>query len=386
LPEETGDAGRVGFRIEVLRAFGASDEWLEPLLAYTRNPYRLEGLSHLPLEDEPHVAAWQEYERDARSAGAFEALAKRIVQLRFPVSAGISRTEAYQAATRRGVGPEPGAPGLALERPQDLVLTIEPTLAGRVPILIAGCRHDFVALVRACTARNEPEPVPDAMGACIVTGLNNWDRVARHRQAVEAERGGLLTPAEWAAELAALAPRKALYQDRFIILGGGPYSAVPASEIGLTEEDWLARSAAVRRAHECTHYFTLRALGHMRSNLFDELLADFAGLVAAFHRYDGRLALRFLGLDTFPHRRPGGRFELYLGAPPLPAPAIDALQRLTVAAAERLDRYAARLDLERPLAAPRMVAALSGLTLEELASDGLAARLDTRLSMLPTLA
>jgi hypothetical protein len=266
------------------------------------------------------------------------------------------------------------------------VLTIEPTLAGRVPILIAGCRHDFVALVRACTARNEPEPVPDAMGACIVTGLNNWDRVARHRQAVEAERDGLLTPAEWAAELAALAPRKALYQDRFIILGGGPYSAVPASEIGLTEEDWLARSAAVRRAHECTHYFTLRAFGVMRNNLLDELLADFAGLATSFGRYDGRLALRFLGLDTWPDRRPGGRFEQYLGSPPIDTTAVEILHRLIVAAVSRLEAFLGGADLRSPGSVARMLVALAGLTIEEMADDKLPIRLADRLAKAPSLA
>ena len=48
---------------------------------------------------------------------------------------------------------------------------------------MAGAREDFVFLVQSLTQRNEPEPVADSMGACIVAGYNNWDRVAERYQA-----------------------------------------------------------------------------------------------------------------------------------------------------------------------------------------------------------
>ena len=73
----------------------------------------------------------------------------------------------------------------------------------------------------------------------------------------------------------------------------------------------------IRREHEGTHYFTLRAFGIMRNNLFDELVADFAGLAGAYGRYDGALALRFFGLESYPDYRSGGRFENYLETPPI---------------------------------------------------------------------
>src|SRR5262249_24175708 len=159
---------------------------------------------------------------------------------------------------------------LVLEAPAELILTVEPTIAGRIPIIVTGPREDFVALVRALTERNEPAPVPTSMGACIVSGLNNWDRVARYRAQCEATGGiaGAGARGEaWTAEFRAFASQKSRYQDRGIILSRGPYSAVSAAQAGLPEADWLDRSLIIRREHECTHYFTYRVFGAMRNNL-----------------------------------------------------------------------------------------------------------------------
>ena len=70
-------------------------------------------------------------------------------------------------------------------------------------------RGDFVMLVRALTARNEPEVVPEAMGACLVKGLADWERVGAYRSAWERRLGRAASEEEWSAEMAAnLAPRK----------------------------------------------------------------------------------------------------------------------------------------------------------------------------------
>ena len=71
------------------------------------------------------------------------------------------------------------------------------------------------------------------MGACIVNGLNNWDRVARLRRRLEGERGGPFDYEEWTQAFREFIPQKSLYQDRLIILGPGPYSAVPAAILGV---------------------------------------------------------------------------------------------------------------------------------------------------------
>ena len=105
-------------------------------------------------------------------------------QLRFPVCAGISQTPAYRAATRRGV-PTEGmleAMGLELSNPGELQLLIHDSFAGPIPVLIAAVREDFVALVQALTARNEPVLIPSSMGAMMVAGFNNWDRIRQIKE------------------------------------------------------------------------------------------------------------------------------------------------------------------------------------------------------------
>jgi hypothetical protein len=368
-------------RRHVLAAAGASPAAAEELLAYNANPFDLARLDslQLPLADEPQLDAWREYAADASARGVFAALADRLVQLRFPVEKDISQSETYRAASRRGLRPA-GPPRLALEDPQTLALSLHFTTAGHVPVIVVPNRRDFVTLVQACSCRNEPEPIPDSMGACIVVGLNNWDRVARHRRRLEAERGGAMTEGEWATAFKALIPHKDLYQDRFIILSCAPYSAVPAAEIGLPDDQWRERSIALRLEHECTHYFTLRAFGVMRNNLLDEFVADFAGLAHAFGRYDAHLFLRFLGLEDYPSFRPGGRLGLYLGKPPLSPAAAAIIRHLVVRAALHVEAFTAKRDLHDAVERARIVVALAGLTLEELASDQADVLLASRLA------
>ena len=341
----------------------------------------MRGLSW-PLADEPHLEAWTDYAREAQEKGALPALRERLVQLRFPVEEGISQTDTYRAATRRGVLPWAAGPGLELADPDGLRLRLEPTLSGRIPILTVALRQDFEALVRALSGRNEPIPVPPSMGACIVTGLNNWDRVGRLRRAFEAARGGEPDDAAWAEEFARLVPQRELYQDRFIILSSGPYSAVPAADLGLADDAWRRRSLEIRTAHECTHYLTHRAYGRMRNNLLDELIADFAGLLQVDGAYDASLALRFLGLEDYPRWREGGRLSSYLGDPPLPPSSTAVLHTLVHRAVRNL---AACCAARAPRAgdAQRWALALAGLTLEELAAEDMPARLAASLDAVP---
>jgi hypothetical protein len=364
-----------------LEDLGASGEVLESLIAYTANPFDAERLAALrvPLEDGPQIETWEDYLRVARNEGVMPALAARLVQLRFPIQVGISQTDAYRAATRRGIAPE-GDTMLALEEPAGLELVLHATLAGRVPVITCRTRADFTALVQALSCRNEPEPVPPSMGACIVNGLNNWDRVSRVRRRMEAERGAPLDAAEWTEAFRTIAQDKALYQDRLILLSREPYSAVPAAALGLDEDEWRAQSVSIRREHECTHYFTLVALGGMRNNLFDELIADFAGLGRTFGRYDGALALRFLGLEAYPRYRPGGRFENYLAAPQVCDGAPEILRTIVVRASRAVETVASGMDLRDPAVRGRMVTALAGSSLVELAGDEAEVRLRARLA------
>lgn len=319
------------------------------LARYLQSPFNLEALGPgtvLPLPDEPFVAIWERWAGEARQRGAFAVLAENLPQLRFPIREGMSRSDDYRAATLRGVSPEDlaGATGLELERPEAIELEIHPSPAGRIPVLLVRGRPEFVALVRALGKKNEPVAVPDAQGALMIGGFNNWARIRE------------------LPSLTASTPKE-LYQDRFILLSDGPYSAVPASDLGLGDEEWREISLAIRRDHECAHYFTRRLFGSMRNHAHDELMADWAGLVGATGRFRADWFLRFLGLENYPSYRPGGRLDLYRGD--LSDEAFRLLHETLRSAALNLESFAA------PIATPedraRMLAALASLRLNELA-------------------
>jgi anti-sigma regulatory factor (Ser/Thr protein kinase) len=365
-------------RADLLRRTGAEGAVLDELLAYDV-PLLSPGAARrakIPVHDEPHLAAWSAYLSDASHGGIVASLARRLPQLRFPVRKGISATESYRAATRQGIFPEEGdleATGLPLVRPDLVSLTLHPTLAGRFPVLVARERADFESLVRAFSARNEPVPVPPSMGACLVKGFNNWDRLNAYRSSWETAHPG----ADWDAEWPSVVARKELYEDRFVILSAGPYSGVPAGDAGFPETEWLELSLRIRRDHEATHYLTLRAAGASRNNLLDEVLADWVGLVRTFGRYDARLALLFFGLDRFPAYRSGARLENYRGRPPLSEAAFEIVKRLVHDAVKNL----AALDAETPdrardgPALARRVLALAALGLAGLAAPDLPTKL-----------
>ena len=363
----------------LLAALGASPGEAEELLAYNENVFDLGALgpeTRFPLPDEPFVAFWEERVQESRLRGpgsAFSVLREHLPQLAFPIRQGISETEPYRAATRRGtpVGSIPEATGLELEHPEAVELQIHESPAGRIPLLIARRRPEFAALIQALTKRNEPIPVPDSQGALMVSGYNNWSRIGELRRAWEALEPSARETAAWNGEFQRIQGRRELYQDRFILLSDGPYSAVPAADLGLEDEEWRVLSLAIRRDHECTHYFTRRLFGSMRNNALDELIADWAGLTGATGRFQAAWFLRFMGLEDHPRFRPGARLEIYRGDPPLSDGAFRVLQRLLVAAAGNLERLDARLaEIPRtPAGRALAIAALASLRLEDLASE-----------------
>lgn len=355
----------------MLASFGATADVAEELLHYTDNRFDHSAIHaySFPCPDEPFVAAWEQYARETDRAGSLALLSRYLVQLRFPIQSGISQTPDYIDATRRGIdyGKFDTDGQRALLAPQRCRIVIHPTAAGHIPLLIAEDRADFVALVQALTYRNEPASVSESMGACMVAGYNNWHRISLLRAQFEASA---TDGATWAEEFQKLKTQKHLYQDRFIILSNGPYSAVQASALGLDGEDWQKISLVIRREHECTHYFTRRVFSSMRNNLLDEIIADYCGIALATGRFRGDWLLRFLGLESVSAYREGGRLQNYRGDPPLSDPAFAMMQKLIVAAAENLEDFDrnhvpqfAHLRLQ-----PALLMMLTALTIEEMAS------------------
>lgn len=356
-------------RTKILSDFGADQQETTELLAYNQNIFQQEDskiLPHFPLSSESHLTAWEEYAAQAKTKGTWETLKKVLVQLKFPIQSGISQTESYCAATLKGNEPDL-TNSLVLQQPEELLLNIHQSLAGKIPVLLTTNREDFVSLVRAITKRNEPIAIPDSMGACMIAGYNNWERIHRYRQQWSANNTDNSESA-WSRAFKQLIARKELYQDRFIILSDGFYSNVAPEELGISKTEWKRLSLTIRLEHECTHYFTRRVFNSMQNNLLDEFIADYRGIVAATGSYKADWFLRFLGLESFPHYREGGRLQNYRGQ--LSDGAFKVLQKLVKSAAENLEYFDLHCtpQLKNTANQTMVLMALTSFTLEELAS------------------
>ena len=357
---------------ETLRSFGAIGSQVEELHAYNRavcipadSP-----LPQCPLPDEPFVEAWRQYAAECAITGNILPLRKYLVQLNFPIEAGIGSRSDYQAATRAGRDVVE-SPVEFFVAPKRCCVVIHSTAAGSIPLVIADEREDFVSLARALSLKNEPIHVPDSMGGCIIAGYNNWHRFHMVQSGFSAffpDEPLDLTPPE---QFKRIVQHRNLDQDRFILLSDGPYSGVVASQVGLSQRSWREYSLIIRREHECAHYFTRRLLQSMRNNIFDELIADYSGIVSAIGHYRADWGLLFLGLERESRCRPGGRFENYFRESPLSAGSVSVLQRLVRKAAcnlELIDR--AQCNARNwPVVQPACMIALSTMSIEELASE-----------------
>ncbi|RPJ03109.1 MAG: hypothetical protein EHM39_00185, partial [Chloroflexi bacterium] len=79
-------------RLEVLLRRTSSLNVAAELLEYNLPLPPLENAVRLPLVSEPHFDAWEQYAAEAQKCGIFETLRSKLVQLQFPISAGISQT------------------------------------------------------------------------------------------------------------------------------------------------------------------------------------------------------------------------------------------------------------------------------------------------------
>ncbi len=368
---------KIQLRYNTIAQLKANESEIEELLTYNENKFEFNHNPNdplnFPLKSEPHVQIWENYKTIADKIGTHNSLSSSLVQLKFPVAEGISKNEQYLKATRKGEIEDNFVfeGGLQLTEPENLQLEIKETLAGSIPVIIAPNRQDFVLLIQALTKRNEPIPVPDSMGACIIGGYNNWDRIKKYRQQWEINNPNHCTPQNWNQEFQRLKLQKELYQDRFIILSRGFYSNVSASQLNLTDEQWQKLSQNIRLEHECTHYFTRRVFNYMGNNLLDELIADYQGIVSTLGYFRGDWFLHFMGLESYPDYRQGGRLENYQGNPPLSEGALKILHKLVKQATENLENFHQKSFSSPPTNQENLslLMALTNITLEELASE-----------------
>ena len=127
--------------------------------------------------------------------------------------------------------------------PDTLRIEMYDSVAGRIPIIYVRDTADFEQLVTNIAHKGVRPDNISATGASFISGKTT----------------------------------------RFIILSAKPYSNVPASELGLSDEaEWAENSLLLRRGHECTHYFTKQTYGITNNILHDEIMADFIGIYETF--------------------------------------------------------------------------------------------------------
>ena len=150
-----------------------------------------------------------------------------------------------------------------LQKPDALQINLNSTNGGRIPVIYTGCHDDFCSMDALVNGYPAIEELPLTVNALTI----------------DAKAAGM-------------------QHHRVILLGNAPYSNIPASALGLDEDDWLRRSTTLRRAHECAHYETLRLFGGMVNHALDEIIADTIGQIAAFGNFSALRQRLFFGLES----------------------------------------------------------------------------------------
>jgi len=184
----------------------------------------------------------------------------------------------------------------------------EATPAGTVQVITLGNRADFELFLQIMCSRCTPEPIPATQGAVHVSGIINRPKVDAWQESWRKEHPDA-SAEEWNSAFRAFQEKKENYTETLIILSTGPYSAVPAEDLGLEEAEWLRRSMILRKTHECTHFVCRKLFPDQVEAVWDELTADAAGIYASFGAFDQDVAERVLGIRD--GQWSGGRLSNY---------------------------------------------------------------------------
>ncbi len=181
------------------------------------------------------------------------------------------------------------------------------TPAGPVPVITLHERADFELFLQIMAHRCVPKDIPATQGAAILDGVINWTKIRAHKEEFLLKNG---PDADWDSEFDRFTSDRKNFKDALVILSSGPYSAVSAEKAGFPDTEWLKLSHIIRKTHECTHFICRRLFPDKKEPVWDELVADAAGLFAAFGRFDPQYAELFLGIRG--KKYTGGRLENYI--------------------------------------------------------------------------
>ena len=245
----------------------------------------------LPLPPTERELWWQDWIAKDPPADLWSALRRHFPQLLIAPRSDAYLSEQYRRLVLRGRRPsdEDLEQAPSLIDPEGLRLSISQQPCGAVPVLDVVHRDDFDLLLRCLACRCEPVAMPPSVHAQAIDGLVHWGLI---REVSRSTRCQLL------------------------ILHQAPYSSLSWASlpVPLDQQCWIEASRRWRLEHELAHLACQCLMGEMRINLYDELIADAVGMLAALDRFDADLFRQGLGLSVEGALQPGGRAQAYVVA------------------------------------------------------------------------
>ena len=289
--------------------------------------------SFLNFSEESDIQFWDELSKKNDGTSILDALKKCYPQLNFPIEKEIEKTELYKDFVLRGKTDFTNlTSSLELSDLKSIKLEINESIGGKIPTLTISNQEDFVKIIQALLHKNNPVEIPSSMGAALINGINNWERLNTIKNNWLANNPF----GNWNTEFSSIILNKSLYKDKLIVLSTKPYSNVSASQLGLSDDLWISYSISIRKEHEFTHLYTLKRYGLASNNLHDELIADYIGIIKAIGYYDKTWMLNFMGLEEYPQYRRGARLENYVKENRLSAEDFKQLIRIVKNAIETI--------------------------------------------------
>lgn len=224
-------------------------------------------------------------------------LSSRYPQLLFPISKGISESLDFKEAVWYGKEYNGILDYSFSEKDQYLCID---TPAGTAELLLLYNRDDFEKCVCALANKCEPKDIPPSVGAFMISGLINWEKVRRNCKNNINE----LT-------LKLLKFSGCEIFDRLILLSSGWYSGITPEKIGCSADEWTEKSITIRMYHELTHFICRSLYPKNIDVIRDEIFADMIGIVVAFGYYDTDLAKLVLGISDTGLSK-SGRINYYI--------------------------------------------------------------------------
>lgn len=289
----------------MLTKVGAEKADIDLLLDYNSDIFDYSNLHDeitFPLEDENFIKTWRKYEDDAANQGVFPVIRKAVPHLNFPIDDKLADTTEYKdAVLYANISPgRQASVGIGLKAPEKLQLAIIPTDAGSLPMVYIPEREDFEAVIKALNFSNTNIEIVPKITSYLVRDFRNSDRISILRDRYNKKKALMNLNTTWRDEYAKILLNKELYLDTFIAVYGGNASAIPAEDVGLSEDEWKAKSIVIGREKEAMRYYMKRIFQVEKPHPYVELIAYFAAIDTAFSSFqaDKLLKLMLPGPDS----------------------------------------------------------------------------------------